>query len=135
LLKKKKKKAKPNTLARYLWNVPGWQEFYREVMKKREEEEEKTVMSLNGEERQKYYENRIRTRERLGLELNDYLPLLAFRWDRKLALATYLKNSDNADDIERLSSIPGGVKQIFMNAGIIGQELDRIDITKPEFRY
>ncbi|ETO22922.1 hypothetical protein RFI_14269 [Reticulomyxa filosa] len=76
------------------------------MMKKRTEEEEKTLLSLNGEERQKYYETRIRNRERLGAELNDYLPLLAFRNDRKLALGTYLMNSDNEQEIKKLTETP-----------------------------
>jgi len=98
------------------------------------EEEEKTLLSLNGLERQKYYETKIRKRDRLGLELNDYLPLLAFRWDRKLLLAKYIMSPDNEGEVDRLSEIPGGVKQIFINAGIISQEMEPLDLTQPGFR-
>jgi len=134
-IEEENKKPKPNTLSRYLWHIPGWQEFHHKVMKTRAEEEEKLLMSLGGAERQKYYEKRIKNRERIGMELNDYLPLLAYRPDRKTALANYYMNSDNEQEIERLSQIPGGIKQIFVNAGIISSDHQPIDISKPEFRY
>ena len=57
--------------------------------------------------------------QRWALELNDYAPLLANRWDKKHRLGKYLMDKNNQKEILEIIKKPGGVKQIFINAGII----------------
>lgn len=119
IVEEEEKKPMPSTIARYLWFIPGFQEYNSLLKEKAREEEEKLLLSMNKFERQEYYENMDRLSVRWALELNDYAPLLAKRWDRKLKFARYLIRMDKQDEIWEALQQPGGTKQLFINAGII----------------
>merc|ERR1712174_98305 len=84
-----------------------------------EDEEKKFLLNSDVEKRTVFYEETDRMSQRWALELNDYAPLLANRWDKKHQLATYLMDKNNQKIILETIKKPGGVKQIFINAGII----------------
>jgi len=113
---------KPNTIARYLWYVPGYQDYLDKIKMDARNEEERIVTSLNKNDRTGFYEKMDRLSSRWSIELNDYAPLLANRWDMKHKLARYLMNKNNKIEIQKLLSKPGGVKQIFINAGVITKQ-------------
>lgn len=125
-IEENEKKPKPNTLARYLWFVPGYQEYFNWIKSEAQNEEETKLLSLQRDDRQIFYETIDELTQRWGLELNDYAPLLAQRWDRKLKLATFLMKKDESHQemIHDLLMQPGGVKKIFSAAGIISPDED-----------
>lgn len=125
VVEENEKKPKPNSLARYLWNVPGYQEHFSKMRDQAREEEEELVTGMTTEERRVWYEKTDQLLKRWALELNDYAPLLAYRWDRKLKLAKYLidhEAKDRQQEVIDLLMEPGGVKQVFIQAGIITPE-------------
>ena len=115
----KKKKPKPNSLGRYLWFVPGYKEYYEDLKDNARNQEEKFLLNSNAKTRTVFYEETDRMSQRWALELNDYAPLLANRWDKKHKLAKYLMDKSKQTEILETIKKPGGVKQIFINAGII----------------
>lgn len=97
--------------------------YYR----KQKNEEEAVLTTLNAKDRHVVYDDLDAMRKMWSQELNDYLPLLAYRWDRKLRLANYLMSRTNEESIssimEKLRK-PGGVRQLFIDAEIISPDYD-----------
>ena len=122
IMEEEEKKPKANTLARYLWFVPGYQEFYDNLKLDARNQEEAFLLNSDSEKRTVFYEETDRMSQRWALELNDYAPLLANRWDKKHQLAKYLMDKQNQKTILETIKKPGGVKQIFVNAGIIAPQ-------------
>jgi len=119
IVDEEEKKPKANTLGRYLWFVPGYKEFYENLKVNARNQEEAFLLNSNAEKRTIFYEETDRLAQRWALELNDYAPLLANRWDKKHRLAQYLMDKNNQKFILQTIKKPGGVKQIFIEAGII----------------
>ena len=119
IVEEEEKKPKPNSLGRYLWFVPGYQEYYNDLKDNARNQEEKFLLNSDAKSRTVFYEETDRMSQRWALELNDYAPLLANRWDKKHKLAKYLMDNKNQKEILEIIKKPGGVKQIFINAGVI----------------
>mmetsp|Transcript_49913 Transcript_49913/g.79549 ORF Transcript_49913/g.79549 Transcript_49913/m.79549 type:complete len:305 (-) Transcript_49913:202-1116(-) len=132
IVEEEEKKPKHNTLARYLWFVPGYQEYYENLKDDARNQEEQFLLNSDATQRTGFYEQTDRLSQRWALELNDYAPLLAQRWDKKHQLAKYLMDKKNQELILETIRKPGGVKQVFINAGIItpspveGNEIESI---------
>lgn len=107
----------PGSLGRMCWSIPGMQDVYLDAYRRYTQEEEEILMNADPQERAEYYQNLELTVNRLGCEVDTYSPLLAYRWDRKQKFVHYLQN--NTELCNDLLSRPGGLKQIFINAGII----------------
>eukprot|EP01084_Bolivina_argentea_P051759 95202_1 len=122
IMEEEEKKPKPNSLARYLWFVPGYQAYYDNLKQDARTQEEKFLLNSDAETRTVFYEETDRLSQRWALELNDYAPLLANRWDKKHQLAKYLMNPINQDFILETIKQPGGIKQVFVDAGIIAPQ-------------
>lgn len=119
IVEEEEKKPKHNTLARYLWFVPGYQEYYKNLKDDARNQEEKFLLNSDAEKRTIFYEKTDSLSQRWALELNDYAPLLANRWDKKHMLAKYLMDPKNQKFILETIKKPGGVKKVFIDAGII----------------
>ena len=119
ILEEEEKKPKANTLGRYLWFVPGYQQYFQDLKDDARNQEEKFLLNSDAKTRTVFYEETDRLSQRWALELNDYAPLLANRWDKKHRLAKYLMDKNNQKEILEIIKKPGGVKQIFINAGIV----------------
>eukprot|EP01083_Nonionella_stella_P241670 843736_1 len=122
IVEEEDKKPKHNTLARYLWFVPGYSEYYDNLKMDARNQEEKFLLNSNSKERTIFYEETDRLSQRWALELNDYAPLLAKRWDKKHKFAKYVMDSKNKQSILEAIKKPGGVKQVFIDAGVIKAE-------------
>jgi len=110
-----------------LWYIPQFQSFYDNILSKAKNEEEVVLTTLNANDRHVVYDDLDNMRKMWSQELNDYLPLLAYRWDRKLRLASYLllqTNDENVINIMEKLRKPGGVKQLFIDAEIISPDFD-----------
>ena len=119
IMEVEEKKPKANTLARYLWFVPGYQTYFSDLKDDARNQEEQFLLNSDAHERTVFYEETDRLSQRWALELNDYAPLLANRWDKKHALAKYLMDKKNREFILETIKTPGGVKRVFIDAGII----------------
>mmetsp|Transcript_28773 Transcript_28773/g.47174 ORF Transcript_28773/g.47174 Transcript_28773/m.47174 type:complete len:306 (+) Transcript_28773:56-973(+) len=119
IVEEEEKKPKQNTLARYLWFVPGYRDYYDDLKNDARNQEESFLLSSGVRQRTVFYEETDRLAQRWALELNDYAPLLAGRVEKKYKLAKYLMDKENQKDILEALKKPGGVKQIFINAEII----------------
>jgi len=119
IMEEEDKKPKANTLARYLWFVPGYQEYFSNLKDDARNQEEAFLLNSDAHQRTVFYEETDRLSQRWALELNDYAPLLANKWEKKHALAKYLMDKNNREFILDTISKPGGVKRVFIEAGII----------------
>lgn len=115
-------KPRPNSIARYLWYIPGFQDFFSDLKSKAQQSEQELIGSMTPEERQCFYEQMEAFCDRTAMEINDYLPLLAYRWDRKLKLAHYAMNPENHARIEEILTTGGGFKQLLIDSGVITAE-------------
>eukprot|EP00486_Rosalina_sp_Unknown_P016714 CAMPEP_0201579282 /NCGR_PEP_ID=MMETSP0190_2-20130828/26761_1 /ASSEMBLY_ACC=CAM_ASM_000263 /TAXON_ID=37353 /ORGANISM="Rosalina sp." /LENGTH=223 /DNA_ID=CAMNT_0048013539 /DNA_START=325 /DNA_END=996 /DNA_ORIENTATION=+ len=119
IVEEEEKKPKHNSLGRYLWFVPGYQQYFNNLKDNARNQEEKFLLNSDAKTRTVFYEETDRMSQRWALELNDYAPLLANRWDKKHKLAKYLMDKKNQKEILETIKKPGGVKQIFIKAGVI----------------